>query len=114
MLQAYFKLKYTNKEHWVTLIDNFLHLSSGTYLLSHSPRLSEHLDQQILALSLNAISKFLKTEFKNLGYKYLSTTSEECLRLFTSMGEIESFNKQSLMMNIQSVGRFLEIYRKTN
>jgi hypothetical protein len=98
MLQAYFKLKYSNRDHWLSLIEVFLDLSSATHLLNQSQE--DFLDQQILALSLNAISKFLKTEFKALQFGYLKETSEQCLRLFTNMGEGESFNKQSLMMNI--------------
>jgi hypothetical protein len=65
MLQAYYKLKHNSLVDWKTLIDRFLHLSSATYLLSQ-PNSEDMLDQQILALSLNAISKRLKIEFKNL------------------------------------------------
>jgi len=59
-----------------------------------------------LALALNAISKFMKNEYRHLNHKYQKETSEQCIRLFSNFGESKEFTKQSLMMNIISMGRF--------
>ena len=69
-------------------------------------------------MALNAISKYLKQEYTRLDKEYLKIVTTDCLELFACFGELhgqkKSFDKQGILMNLQSLGRLHEIYRKVN
>lgn len=74
------------------------------------------MDTKILSLTLTALSKFAKGNFSQLEKSFLKELAEKCMNLVTYYGEANflPFNKVTLLTTLQSLGRFQEIYMKSN
>ena len=102
------KIKHDNIEDWKVFMSRYFELLDDPSQLA-----IEMLDQTLVVMVLNAVSKVLKTRFKEFEKEFLFKISLRAMQLFENFGD-GRFDKKGLIMALQSLGRFQEIYKKTN
>jgi len=100
------KIRYENIDHWKLLINRYFDLVESDISF-------EMLDQTLVTMALNSISKTLKARFRDISPGFLFAMSRKGMQVFENFGE-GRFDKQGLTMTMLSLGRFQEIYKKTN
>lgn len=85
IMLAYNKMKNTNIDQWLTVIKMFLKINDQGERTTDIMQIidNEGFDQKLMAQSLYAISKFAKTNYKNLDKVILKSIAEEGIKLFT-------------------------------
>lgn len=102
------KIRYENVEHWKLVIKKYFELIEDPSQMAF-----EMLDQNLITMALNSISKTFKARFRDFESEFLFAMSGKGMQLFENFGE-GRFDKQGLTMTMLSLGRFQEIYKKTN